>query len=132
MQVVLRPLLALGGVMLIAACGSDPREKLLGNWEVHPQNVKGGGAPDARQLGMKVRILADGTFLLTGSRVFEGLAGVREVKGTYEFLDDHTIHVTMKTRAFDYEPTDYSINEVSRNELLLNAESHAVTLLRDD
>lgn len=119
------------GSLLVGCGSSDPREKVVGEWSVHPQDTKGSNVREVSQLKMTVTIADDGTFVLTGSQVFKGLSGTDNVKGTYEFLDDFTMHVEMKTRAFDYEPTDYAITEVSRNELLLNSESHAVTLIRE-
>jgi hypothetical protein len=115
----------------LTACGKDPREKLIGRWDVVPQNTQNPNqSPD--NLGMKVDIADDGTFVLTGNQIFEGLSGMSKVTGEYEFINDYTIHVTMETRAFDFQPTDYAITDVSRKELLLNAEDHAVTLIRDD
>lgn len=121
------------GLMIcgIVGCGSDPREMVIGEWSVHPQDAKGANVREATQMQLVVNIAEDGTFVLTGGPAFEGLAGVDEIKGTYEFLDDTTMHVEMKTRAFDYEPTDYSITEVSGSELLLNSDSHVVTLIRE-
>jgi len=125
-------LVALLAMVYVTSCGgSDPREMVIGEWSVHPQDVKQSNIRDVSQLKMTVSIAEDGTFVLTGSQVFKGLSGTDNVKGTYEFLDDFTMHVEMKTRAFDYEPTDYAITKVSRNELLLNSESHAVTLIRE-
>ena len=107
---------------------ADPKDRVVGLWKVNPQSGRTQGA----EFGLKADIRKDGTFVLTGNRVFESMSGAREIHGQYKFVSEGKIRVEMDTRAWDYEPTVYSISEISKSELVLNAEEYSVSMIRAD
>lgn len=118
--------LAAAALLLLAACSNDAKSVIVGSWDVETSSQD----DIARQFGLTVQIDKDGTFAISGGRNFEAMVGVKEVKGTYEFVGDLTLRVAMEKNPFNHQPTDYSLKINSKNELLLDAQDYTVTLKR--
>lgn len=113
---------------LLAACGNDAKKIVVGKWDVDA-DVKDSLAS---QFSLEVQINKDGTFAVSGGRNFEAVAGMREIKGTYEFTGDYAIHVKMDKNPFNYQETEFSMKINSKNEIILTPPEgdYTVTLKR--
>ncbi len=114
------------GVLWFTSCRGDERSIYIGKWKVAAE----GSGQSASDFDLLADVREDGTFTLTGNRIFQAVAGMREIHGTYSLPSENKIHVEMETKAWDYQPTTYAVMPISDDELVFNAEEYAVTLRR--
>lgn len=115
-------ILALG--ILSTACAPKPNKVVLGKWDLVPATQ----SESFNQMQPVVEIRADGTWELTGNRVFEAVAGRRNVTGTYEFVEEAAIEVSMDEKTFDYDTTIFDLRIVTSKELILTTRDQADTI----
>ena len=96
----------------LTGCRPNPVEKLSGKWK--PVNVTGEGMNAERKKeflkeGNMMEFTKDGKFINFST-------GIKNDTGNYAFSEDGR---TLMVRAFDGKQTQFSINELKRNRIIL-------------
>lgn len=102
--------------LLALACKPEPRVAIIGEWKLIPASTSAG-----QMDGMKVKINEDGTFAISGDRMFQTYANNVKITGVYDWVDELAIKVSLDDRAYDYRNEVMKIQIISRNELIISS-----------